>query len=192
MQNLGTATIVGAADGLELSQLTGLQNIFALNSAYFHLVGKNIQPCALITGDQRYIASLGSEKKSTVNRIITFTDTARWTGQNLNLEDANIERYRCLGRDGFSTDIKKGFYHGCSSFFFAVQYLVAIGHQKIRTVGVNFPPPEMYSRINGTSGHPEFVYDVQLRNLAALKDFIRETNTTIECTDKNSNLNIFL
>ncbi|UXH41310.1 hypothetical protein [Pseudomonas promysalinigenes] len=186
------ATIVGASDELNLDAIQLESDIYALNSAYFHLVDQNIIPSALITGDKRFVARAGISKMATVNRLITFLDADPDVNRKHAENFQNIELFRCLGRDGFSSDSKEGFYHGCSSFFFAVQYLVSTGYKTINTHGVNFPPPEKYKRLNGVNGHPEFVYDIQLKNLAKLKSFLMTTNTKINCGDLDSNLNIFI
>ena len=186
------ATIVGASDGMKLETIDLDSNIYALNSAYFYLVEHGITPTALITGDKRFVARAGTAKMATVDRLITFLDVDPDVNRQHTENYPGIELFRCLGRDGFSSDRNEGFYHGCSSFFFAVQYLVSVGYKKINTHGVNFPPPEKYKRLNGVSGHPEFVYDIQLKNLANLKSFLTRTNTEINCGDLESNLNIFL
>lgn len=192
MKNFIEATIVGASEGMDLSLLNPESDIYALNSAYFHLVANKFHPAALITGDKRFIFRAGGQRISSVNRLITFFDKDLNTNKDLEALHPAIEFFPCLGRDGFSSNRNEGFYHGCSSFFFAVQYLVSVGYKKINTLGVNFPPPETYTRLNGVSGHPEFVYDIQLKNLFALKNFLASTNTEINCHDNNSNLNIFL
>lgn len=192
MKELIDATIVGAAENLNLVSIDLESDIYALNSAYFHLVKNNIHPAALITGDKRFIARAGTSQMSLVNRLITFYDNDLAASKELTEENTNIELFECLGRNGFSSNRNEGFYHGCSSFFLAVQYLVSVGYKKINTIGVNFPPPETYSRLNGINGHPEFVYDIQLKNLHSLKKFLSDTDTEINCIDINSNLNIFL
>lgn len=186
-----SATIVGAAHGLDLKAISSEKKIFAINSAYFYLQEKGINPTALITGDKRFIARTGIEAFKKI-KVITFLDNDEETNDLHRRSIPNLELYQCLGRDGFSSDFNAGFYHGCSTFFFAVQYLVSMGYTEIDTVGVNFPPPEMYARVSGVVGHPEFVYDIQLKNLHSLKKFLNSTNTEVNCLDKNSNLSIFL
>jgi hypothetical protein len=185
------ATLVGAAEGLDLSKISSSSEIYAINSAYFHLMANQIKPKALITGDPRFISKIGHEKIKTVSKLVTFRNQKPHVKNEIE-EVSNTELFTCLGRDGFSTNAKAGFFHGCSSFFFAVQYLVYVGYTRINTLGVNFPPPELYSRLNGVSGHPEFVYDIQLSNLLAMREFMEKTNTEINCLDSNSNLTIYL
>lgn len=183
------ATLVGAAEGSDIGKIDSSKDIYAINSAYFYLIDNQIQPEALITGDPRFIYRTGHEKIKTVKKLVTFRNTS---DGNMKLENYNTELFNCLGRDGFSTDSKAGFFHGCSSFFFAIQYLVHMGYTRINTLGVNFPPPELYNRLNGVLGHPEFVYDIQLSNLLELRKFMEQTNTEINCLDRNSNLTIYL
>lgn len=186
------ATIIGAAGDIRLEMIPKGSDIYALNSAYFYLSDNNVRPIALITGDRRFIARAGSEKISSVSKVVTFYDTDETKNRFLLDTSASVDMYNCLGRDGFSTDPIAGFYHGCSSFFLAIQYLISAGYKRIHTLGIKFPPPELYTRLNGISGHPEFVYDIQLRNLATLKKFLTDTNTQVSCLDIDSNLKIFL
>ena len=100
--------------------------------------------------------------------------------------------FRCAGRDGFSANPDVGFFHGCSSFFLAVQYLVSKGYKRISTLGVKFPPPELYSRISGQVGHPEFVYGTQLANLSPLRKELQRHGVALRTLDDNSNLALFV
>lgn len=186
------ATIIGSAGDINLKGIPEGTDVYAINSAYFYLEQHNMAPLALITGDRRFIIRAGLEKMREVSKVVTFYD--RNESKNKSLFDMcpSIDMYNCIGRDGFSSDATAGFYHGCSSFFLAIQYLISVGYKRINTLGIKFPPPELYTRLNGISGHPEFVYNIQLGNLAALKKFLIDTNTEINCLDTDSNLKIFL
>lgn len=186
------ATIIGSAGGISLEGIPEGTDVYAINSAYFYLEQHNIAPLALITGDRRFIIRAGLEKMRGVSKVVTFYDKSECKNNSIFDMCPSVDMYHCLGRDGFSTDASAGFYHGCSSFFLAIQYLISAGYKRINTLGIKFPPPELYTRLNGISGHPEFVYDIQLGNLANMKKFLIDTNTEINCLDTDSNLKIFL
>lgn len=187
------AVIVGAAGGVNTEKLTATEaDVFGLNAAYFHLVSHGIQPRALVTGDRRFLVKQGIDSLADVRKLVTFEYalTADEVGR-LGAETI-IETFRCSGRDGFSSNPDAGFFHGCSSFFLAVQYLVSKGYKRISTLGVIFPPPELYSRVNGQLGHPEFVYGIQLANLAGLRKQLQKHCVTLRVMDENSNISLFV
>ena len=186
------ATIIGAAGEISLQEIPQDTDVYAINSAYFYLEHHKVAPLALITGDRRFIIRAGSEKMGGVSKVVTFYDRSEAKNRSIVDMCRLVDMYNCLGRDGFSSDAAAGFYHGCSSFFLAIQYLISTGYKKIHTLGIKFPPPELYTRLNGISGHPEFVYNIQLENLAKMKRFLIDTNTEINCLDTDSNLKIFL
>lgn len=187
-----TAVIVGAANDLDTQLFPPGSKIFALNAAFSFLTDKGITPEALISGDRRFLMKtvLGSSQR--ITRLVTFDYAITVEERTELLKTTLVEQYPCLGRDGLSAEPELGFYHGCSSFFLAIQYLVAAGYKNIATVGVLFPPPELYKRISGTGGHPEFVYHIQLDNLKKVSTFLRDNGAVLVSLDKISNLNIFL
>jgi hypothetical protein len=187
-----TAVIVGAANELNTDLLPTDSKIFALNAAYSFLSQKGIAPEALISGDRRFLIKTIPSTAKPIARLVTF-DYALNMEERTDLEkNTFVEQYPCLGRDGLSADRNLGFYHGCSSFFLAIQYLVASGYKDITTAGVLFPPPELYKRITGNGGHPEFVYHIQLDNLRRLSTFLRDNGARLTSLDNISNVNIFL
>lgn len=187
------AVIVGAADGLKAEKLADTEaDVFALNAAYFHLVAHGVRPRALVTGDRRFLLKHGIDSLREVRKVVTF-DYALTAEEIDRLGQRTIiETFKCAGRDGFSANVDAGFFHGCSSFFLAIQYLVAKGYKRISTVGVKFPPPELYTRISGQVGHPEFVYGIQLANLAGLRKELQRQCVAIRTLDDSSNLALFV
>jgi hypothetical protein len=187
------AVIVGAADGLKTEKVADVEaDVFALNGAYFHLVAHGVRPRALVTGDRRFLLKRGIDSLFEVRKVVTFDYALTAEETDRLCEKTIIETFKCAGRDGFSANADVGFFHGCSSFFLAIQYLVSKGYKRISTLGVKFPPPELYSRINGQTGHPEFVYGIQLANLAGLRKELQRHCVAIRALDDSSNLALFL
>ncbi|WP_434775488.1 hypothetical protein [Pseudomonas oryzihabitans] len=185
------ALIVGAASGLSIDDIKlSSRKIYALNSAYFFLEENNIDVEALITGDGRFLAKQSKGRLSKLNNLVTFNYDSKQPGYQVLGGKAFF--FNCLGRDGFSNDGEKGFYHGCSSFFLAVQYLTFLGYKSIQTLGVKFPPPEMYRRIDDSATQPEFVYHIQLRNIIAMRQFLSKNLVVLESLDTDSNLSILV
>ncbi len=187
------AVIVGAAGDLALGHLEGSSaDIFALNGAHFHLQAHGIVPFALVTGDRRFLVRHGLRNLAGVRKIIAFDYVLDDADREHLAASTIVETFPCRGRDGFSTDAQQGFFHGCSSFFLAVQYLVTKGYKRISTVGVKFPPPELYARVNANVGHPEFVYGTQLANLVPLRRHLNSAGVQVRCRDANTNLALFV
>ncbi len=187
-----SALIVGAAAGIDINNVNTKDiDIYALNSAFFFLEKSGVIANALITGDKRFLKKQKVENFKSLSHLVTFNydDDASQLPIPATTE---IVSYRCLGRDGFSADGNKGFYHGCSSFFFAVQFLVSQGYKNIETLGVKFQPPETYLRIDNTAGQPEFVYHIQLMNIKRMKEFLKRNLVSFKILDEDSNLAAFL
>lgn len=180
-----TAIIVGAAAGLNLSVISGRDvDVFALNSAYGYLKKNGIHPLGLISGDRRFINKQSKETLPELKLLVTFDYEVGLPGYKV--VDDKLKLFRCIGRDGFSSDGRRGFFHGCSSFFLAIQYLVFCGYKSIETVGVKFPPPEAYTRLDDSAKQPEFVYHIQLANLFRMRDFLQKNYIKLKVHDLDS------
>lgn len=105
--------------------------------------------------------------------------TVRVLRSELNvMDDTELYPRTCyvptLGRDGFSADLAKGFYFGCSTTMLAVQLAFHLGCRLIALLGCDFryPPdaPRFYPEMNPCPEDP--MISVQVRNMANARIFL--------------------
>lgn len=160
--------------------------IWALNDSIAFLREIHRTPDRIFVGDTRFLmkrTDMLQKIQSDEIIVLSTVDTS-----SLKRVRGTIRVLQSFGRDGFSDDGKK-FYHGCSVFFLAAQCAVACQYRAISTVGVLFSLPSMYHRIDNSSGTPEYVHHIQLKNAQLAVKRIRERGLFLEVTEPHSNLN---
>jgi hypothetical protein len=119
--------------------------------------------------DQRFMAHPEKRRMATA----AVGDVVRVLRSELELlDDAALAPRTCyvraIGRDGFSVDLAKGFYFGCSTALLAVQLAFHLGCISIALLGCDFryPPgtPRFYSEADPCPEDP--MISVQVRNMA--------------------------
>ncbi len=185
----GHVMIVGSAPSIaaEKQRIANFKgDLWALNDSLFWLEENGFAAERLFVNDSRFIRkSAEALRRSPVASIVTLDRVDISAIPDL---AGKITLLETLGRDGFSNDLGRVF-HGCSVFASALQCAAAMGYRAISTVGVMFPLPSAYARIDGRATLPEFVHDKQLHNMQRAMGYFRSKGIPVDVAEKTSNLN---
>lgn len=185
----GHVMIVGSAPTIiaEKDRIASFKgDLWALNDALFWLEENGFAPDRLFVNDSRFIRkSLTALRRSPVPSIVMLDRVDTGVVPELG---GKITVLETLGRDGFSNDLGRVF-HGCSVFASALQCAAAMGYRAVSVVGVVFPLPSAYARIDGRATLPEFVHDKQLHNMQRAMGYFRSKGIPVDVAEKTSNLN---
>ena len=160
--------------------------IWALNDAWPWLEENLIIPDRVFVGDSRFLLKIKPiAKLECKNFVMLDTVQAEFLCSN----SVNIVRLTNLGRDGLSKT-PNAVFHGCSVFNIAMQFAChASSVVSITTVGVMFPPPNYYERLDGTTSVPEYVYPSQLSNARLNIQRLTHLGKKFSVIESESNLN---
>ena len=113
--------------------------IIGLNSSILITKEKQIKNDFYVLTDTRFVSN--KEKINHLNnfleRDIPLVIRAELVDLIPNDFEKNTYLIRSLGRDGFSFDLRKGFYFGCTTVMLALQLAVYIGGKNIYLCGVD-------------------------------------------------------
>lgn len=108
-----------------------------------------------LVSDPRYIRSI--ENKTIPNQNIEDILIISSSADNKMITKKFNKKlfYSVLGRDGFSVDISKGFYHGCSTVYIGIQVAIFLGAKEINIHGTKYSYGTGIERPNGLSSLPD-------------------------------------
>lgn len=140
-----------------------------INSIHKEIQLKNI---VFLVSDPRYIPKVNFSKIPKNNFSIPFYIN-KSSLINKNLKNFQYLRtYSLLGRDGFSIDINKGFYHGCSSTFVAIQLACYLGFSSINVFGTKYNYGRNINRVSSHKDLPDVLISETQKAITKIKGYI--------------------
>jgi hypothetical protein len=110
-------------------------------------------------------------------------------------DERHITHYvRPLARDGFSTDLRQGFFHGSTTALLAMQIAVFLGVSEIVMLGVDLHYPEDQPRFYREKEREEedIMLSVQIKNIADAARTCESLGITVLCCSEKSLLRPYL
>ena len=108
-----------------------------------------------LVSDPRYIRSIDNKIIPNQNLEDILIIAASADNKMITKRFNNKLIYSLLGRDGFSSDISKGFYHGCSTVYIGIQTAIFLGAKEINIYGTKYSYGTGIERPNGLSSLPD-------------------------------------
>lgn len=163
-------------------------DIWALNDSIFWLENENIKVNNLVISDQRFIEK--NLNKLPNIKCNNFIAADYISFDNLTFIPSSLYRIEIVGRTGIS-DSKLQAFHGCTVAHLALQLARMLNYRKITTTGVILGFPINYERIDGSRSMPEYVHNVQVENVKAIVQALRDEDIEVLALESESNINYF-
>ncbi len=183
--------IVGGAPSVRdhINQIKNFDGeVWALNDSVFWLEDNKLRADKLLAADQRFIQKNINRLKEIKCKNFIFADYIKLKEEHV--KEKSVHRVSIIGRDGISDNLGLAF-HGCTIAHLALQYARLLSFKNISITGVILDFPVSYERIDGSNTMPEFVHNIQIRNIKNIIQMMRKEDFNIVALEKNSNINFF-
>jgi hypothetical protein len=184
--------ILGNGPSLRDVDFDKLKNpvFIGLNGSALIAEEKGIKERYYVLSDLRFVkdkAKLGILKSKLCknSKIVARKELANYLSQEINNEQFFV---RSLGRDGFSNDMKKGFYFGCTTVMLALQLAHYLGGGRIFLCGVDLkydPVKPRFYKEDKVHGVDNFSC-VQIHNIRTSYKFLKEKGVELYNCSANS------
>ena len=170
--------------------------IIGLNSSILITKEKQIKNDFYVLTDTRFVSN--KEKINHLNnfleRDIPLVIRAELVDLIPNDFEKNTYLIRSLGRDGFSFDLRKGFYFGCTTVMLALQLAVYIGGKNIYLCGVDlfYNKEKLRFYKESIPSEVDNFSCVQIHNIRSAFKQLKEKNVNVYLCSLNSLLRPYI